>query len=346
MNPFDFVPIDLNNTPERRAPITHEKYHQGAFSGTINCKITAETPIFIKSGNTDRFTINRDGQYIIPATSLKGLFRNITETVANGCFEKFDGRYNAKIRGRKIDYTRKLPDAYKACRQMEALCIACRIFGMLNGDKQHTGKVSFQDAVCNHAIQHPPIYTVILMAPKPYHQAFYIHGNHIAGRKFYFHHPQHVSTPAEITRFNRKIQPLDRGSEFHFDADFTNLEFDELQALLYSIVLEPTMRHKIGYAKPAGFGSIKIEINSVRIIDYSLRYTNPNQSITEYTGQDLKAYIDDQIHSYTQNNSSTLSTLRRIWRWDPADTTQYQYPTAVDRDWFTRNTHTSISGTP
>ena len=59
------------------------------------------------------------------------------------------------------------------------------------------GKVSFNDAVEIKICEHPAIYTIALMEPKPRHQAFYldpIQVQHIAGRKFYFHQPGEIQT--------------------------------------------------------------------------------------------------------------------------------------------------------
>ncbi|RLC08683.1 MAG: hypothetical protein DRI57_23530 [Deltaproteobacteria bacterium] len=347
MNPYDFVPIDFSRKPERHPPISHEKF-QG-LSGKLEAKIIAETPVFIKTGNSQEFVKNKAGDHIIPGTSLKGLFRSVVETVASGCFGgKFDGRYRDHQRG-MADHSRKIPFSHKVCTDTEYLCTACRTFGMLHSGNVFAGKVSFEDAICHNAVPHDPIYTVELMGPKPHHTAFYLDagGKRIAGRKFYFHHPQGVTTMNRQTRYNQRIHPLNTGSEFTFTVSFTNLENDECQTLLYAILLEPDMRHKIGYAKPSGLGSVRIEITRIQLIDYAVRYTSSNRGITEYEGESLRDYTATQIQSFTSNSTSqTLNELRRIWRWDVNDTTQYRYPTAVDPDWFSKNPAVPVCQTP
>ncbi len=348
MNPYDFVPIDFNQPIARRSPIQHGKFEKNTVSGSLTGRIIAETPIFIKSGNTEQFTKNKAGQYIIPGTSLKGLFRSIVETAAYGCFGgKCDRRYKDNQRG-TIDHSKKLPASFLACTDAGHLCIACRIFGMLYSNNVFAGKVSFEDAVCNKPVAHNPaaIYTIDLMGPKPHHTAFYLDssGNRIAGRKFYFHHQQRIRTTDKKTSYNQRINPLDTGSEFTFTASFTNLENDEWQALLYAIVLEPEMRHKIGYAKPSGLGSVKIEVTHLRLIDYASRYSSPNRGITEYQEQSLRDYIAAQTRGFTSDTTSlTLNELRRIWRWDVNDKTPYRYPT---HEWFNNNPNAPISQTP
>ncbi len=347
MNPYDFVPIDFaTQTVRRRPPVLHGKF-QG-ISGKLEAQIIAETPVFVKSGNSEQFIKNKTGNYIIPGTSLKGLFRSIVETVANGCFcGKFDRRYKDAQRG-WIDHSKKLPASYLECTNDKKLCIGCRTFGMLYGSKVYAGKVSFEDAVCNNPVSHPAINTIDLMGPKPHHTAFYLDQDEkfIAGRKFYFHHPSGIKTKAEKTKYNQRINPLDSGTQFAFTAGFTNLEDDEWQALLYAIVLEPEMRHKIGYAKPSGLGSVKIEITRIQLVDYVARYTSLSRGISDYQGQALSDYIAQKVQTYTNRTSQTLNEFRRIWRWDVNDATPYRYPTAVDPNWFQNNPNAPVSQTP
>ena len=342
MNPYDFVPIDWNNPPERHAPILHDKFD--GLSGRIEGTIKAETPIFIPDRNVQslpkRFIRNKLGQHIIPGSSLKGLFRNLVETVSNGCFLLFDGIYE----NNQVDYRNQLPTDFKKCVSKDYLCIACRMFGTIQGSNLLLGKVSFDDATEIQIKEHQPIFTIALMGPKPRHGAFYLDatGQYIAGRKFYFHHPNGLKTERQKTDYNQYIKPLDAGSEFAFSAQFTNLEYVELQTLLYAIVLEPDMRHKLGYGKPCGLGSAHFEITKLTLIDYTNRYTG--QGTTEYQGQTLANYLSNQISGFTSNTSSpTLNALRRIWRWNPDDTTNYRYP---NQAWFAANPRKLFSETP
>jgi len=275
---------------------------------------------------------------------LKGLFRSLVETISNGCFGgKFDRRYKDKDRG-NIDHSYKLPRSYVICEDPEKLCIACRIFGMLSGKKVFTGKVSFQDATCINPKLYGFIKTIDLMEPKPHHEAFYLDpsGKRIAGRKFYFH--SSLKTKVDKTTYNQQLNPLKDGSEFIFNASFTNLETDEWQSLIYAIILEPEMRHKLGYAKPSGLGSVRIEITKIQLSDYSKRYTSVDKGISEYKDKQLTDYIATQIKSFTDNRTSNiLNELRRIWRWDENYTTNYKYPS---KDWFEKNPNARISKTP
>ena len=342
MNPYDFVPIDWNNSPECHRPLPHDRFSE--ISGKIEGTITAETPVFIfrspklNDGSAELFIKNNQGEHIIPGSSLKGLFRNLVETIGNGCFLLFDKKYN-----------NKLPRDFQKCNT-DNLCIACRMFGRIpsRGDSSnlHLGSVSFNDAVEVKICEHEAVYTIALMGTKPHHSAFYLAPSKqwIAGRKFYFHQPLGIQTESKKTDFNQHITPIDKGSQFAFSAQFTNLEAIELQTLLYALVLEPDMRHKLGYGKPAGLGSVHFEITKLTLIDYASRYNTANQGVENVEKRRLEAYLSQQTQSFRNNTTSaTFNALRRIWRWDPNDNTEYRYP---DQAWFKENPTTPISRTP
>lgn len=346
MNPYDFVPIDWDKSPIREPASPHDRF--SGVSGKIEGTITAETPVFIfdspkRMRGAEPFITNQQGQHIIPGSSLKGLFRSLVETVGNGCFLFFDRIYEDEDGNKNIDYTTELPEDFKKCETVD-LCIACRMFGaMHSSDMLSLGHVSFNDAVEVSICEHEAVYTIALMGPKPRHEAFYLHPEQgIAGRKYYFHQPDGIKTTHTKTDYNEHITPVDTGSQFAFSLQFTNLETLELQTLLYTLDLEQDMRHKIGYAKPAGFGSVRFDITKLTLIDYASRYV-ANQGTTEYEGKALKTYLPEQTQLFTGDTTSpTLNALRRIWRWDPSDTTSYRYPS---QDWFDENSNAPISDT-
>lgn len=347
MNPYDFVPIDWNTSPIRHPASPHDRF--SGVSGKIEGTITAETPVFIfdsprRRGGAEPFMKNQHGQRIIPGSSLKGLFRSLVETVGNGCFLLFDGKYKDRDINEVIDYSNELPDNFKKC-QTKNLCIACRMFGaMHSSDMLSLGHISFNDAVEVNICEHEAVYTIALMGPKPRHDAFYLDPQQwIAGRKFYFHQPSGITpAPQTNTAYNEHITPVDTGSQFAFSLQFTNLETLELKTLLYVLALEPDMRHKIGYGKPAGLGSVQFEITKLTLIDYASRYTT-YPGTTVYKGNNLQNYLSGQTQLFTNDiASSTLNALRRIWRWDPTDTTSYRYPTP---NWFDNNPDAPIRNT-
>lgn len=99
-SPFNFVPVsDKVFFPDWASQISQDVPFRDGLSGTIDLKITAETPIFIRNGHTkkdveveneeyDSFSFVRDAagnkRYFIPATSIKGEVRSVLETFSFG----------------------------------------------------------------------------------------------------------------------------------------------------------------------------------------------------------------------------------------------------------------------
>jgi CRISPR/Cas system CSM-associated protein Csm3 (group 7 of RAMP superfamily) len=358
MNPYDFVRIDWKRVPERRRPVWHNRLvgegGQRLYTGHIEGDIYVETPFFIsdpRSSSPDprkaaQSIKNSQGEYIIPGSSLKGMIRNVVETLGNGCLTLFDGSYE---RGRVNYRGEETPREFQHCSDNTKLCIACRTFGMLKERAQgiFLGKVNIGDAYTysDKIYLYDPIYTLALMEPKPHHASFYLDEGrqHIAGRKFYFHHApeQEPVTENKLIMMNgrpanRYIQPLDRDTQFHMRIDFTNLEADEFAALLLAITLEKDMRHKIGYGKPMGLGSISLVPMQIKLVDYAARYTRAGNAggISIYEGETLWPFIDSQLDPFYEKHllQIAMNDLRRIWRWPADPNVEYYYPSK--RDWF------------
>ncbi len=91
--PYNFIPY--SNTvifPEWSKNVSHDIPFSDGISGSMQFKMTAKTPIYIRNGG-DWEDTNKDdenyksffkvnNQYMIPATSLKGMLRNIVEIIS------------------------------------------------------------------------------------------------------------------------------------------------------------------------------------------------------------------------------------------------------------------------
>ena len=94
--PFNFVPLSEKvYFPKWASQISHDIPFSDGRSGMIKIKMKSVTPIFIRNGHTpddkENWTDNYmdfchtpDGRYFIPATSVKGMVRNILEIVSFG----------------------------------------------------------------------------------------------------------------------------------------------------------------------------------------------------------------------------------------------------------------------
>lgn len=374
MNPYDFVGVDWKNFPNRKEPRWHHRLtavdNVQLYSGRIEVEIEAETPIFLPDTRANandrskgdptkalpfmRQQIGDQTSYILPGSSLKGVLRELVETLGNGCFTLFDRTYEYRhIQERiRINYADLVPYKFRQCNTHNELCIACRIFGMMGrGSRAQVflGKVNISDALSVYVVTHEPAYTLALMNPKPHHEAFYLDPTtqHIAGRKYYFHHTE-PTFGHDLQAYNRLILPLDKGTRFQFHIDFTNLEAEEFAVLLLAVQLEPAMRHKIGYGKPMGLGTVHFKPTNLTLVDYVRRYTvegvRNRKSKAEPLGNS-QAFIDAHIQKYTPGFLSqvAMADLRRIWRWPIPTNIKYEYP---DQAWFSKNSAARIAQTP
>lgn len=196
-----------------------------------------------------------------------------------------------------------LPERLHPCSDYENLCPVCRVFGWVhqNPPKDAEKKVAYAGRVrISHAeiiendgtLSELPL--AILSAPKPTTTSFYLlkngradfnvfygaDGAELRGRKFYIHQEKTEEQEYERTdnvkdKQNRTIRDaLNPGAKFNFAIRFESLSPVELGALLWSIEMEEGMYHKLGLAKPLGFGSIKISINTINIFNFKERYSS------------------------------------------------------------------------
>lgn len=345
MNPYDFVRLDITRPPVRIEPSWHNRF-EGS-SGVIHCLLTTETPIFVADQarkNPESISMGThnhlkffcaQGKPTIPGSSLKGVFRSVAEAAANSCMVLCDGMYEQ----RKIDYTRQIPGDFLSCSDNRRLCVTCRLFGMLKKSAVYLGKVNISDASPLHTETLKEMTLVSLMTPKPRHRAFYLPDGKLAGRKFYFHSKTPL-TSAQKTKYNTSTQPVQ--GEFRFTVSYENLLPEEISLLVYSLVLEPGMRHKIGMGKSAGLGSVRITITKVDQIDRKERYGGAGSGVTHIEGDELERFVASMVKPFVDDkNSVNLMDLRRILAWPPKHAIQYP-----SKQWFGEHSQERIAQTP
>jgi CRISPR-associated protein (TIGR03986 family) len=191
------------------------------------------------------------------------------------------------------------------CTDYSTLCPACRVFGWVhqqapedpNVRVAYAGRVSFSHGILQGQPKkiNESIPLAILSSPKPTTTAFYLlganeqpsfdvtydtSGARLRGRKFYRHHG--TANPEEYRRAgyrrdgqNRTVRDvLDSGNKFTFTVHFENLAPVELGALLWALELEEGWVHRLGFAKPLGFGSVKVSVDTVEVLNPGERYTS------------------------------------------------------------------------
>ncbi len=352
MNPYGFVqmgPAAARNSIKKRG---HD--HFAGLSGVLTCRLTAETHLFVpgyRAGGAGRIPQHeslrfcRSGQTpIIPGTSLKGMLRTVAEAVSGSCFIYDSLRYERNT----VNYD--LTPSYTHCSDIERLCPACRIFGLLNGRHVFSGLVTVGDAQSTGTIQTEMLTLGVLSAPKPRHRSFYSRmgqPRQLRGRKFYYHHlPDHVLTRTQRDGQNKTVEAAKPGTAFTFDVTYTNLTEQELALLFYAIALEPEMRHKVGMGKPVGLGTAHIEIVRWQPLDRTARYHTLGDGWTAILeGDALMQAIDDHIsrHGTVILQNGPITDLRHIWHWPPDPTATIRYP---DQTWFRTNPTAPLEQAP
>ncbi len=341
-NPYRLIPE--KERIERRPPLTDEKF-QGN-SGMIHCSIKNLTPLFVGKNryNAQRF-LTRAGKEVIPGSSLKGMLRSLSEIVGGGCAVTDQrGQFNKK---------------HAACNRAQSLCIACRMFGMMErgkGARVHRGNVSVSDALIREEHPETDVFEVLLGNCGTRHEPFYrtpatkkLDGK---SRKLYFHQPKRTTSvpviPANIRSRAWRISPLLPGHHFDFDVQFSNLEDKELELLIYALTLENDvsvnlkegnihlrgpLRHKLGNAKPLGMGTCQVTINTLTFFPESKsRFSSlqaPRNRVLE--GDDLQKEITRLTQAIRNDKSPTMVQLRKMMVWDETDERDFEYPTYY---WF------------
>lgn len=203
-----------------------------------------------------------------------------------------------------------LPEYLHKCEEIGKLCPACRLFGWVGGEGKgkgrsadsavaYAGRLRFSHGRMTYdSGDEGDIALAILSSPKPTATPFYLLDKQgkkpsgdlkydeqaiIRGRKFYLHHGICPSRHPDGYEYERPEGRKDKqnrtvrntvkpGAVFEFTVDYESLAPAELGALLWSLQLEKGMYHRLGYAKPLGFGSVKLTVEKVEVFDLEKKY--------------------------------------------------------------------------
>lgn len=309
--PFNFVSLgDENEIEESRGPIK-----KGDYSGKIVCTLTNLTPLSIGSEKSNEFIKFKD-KFVIPASSLKGEIRNIIEILTTSCIKNVKEKHLYK----------RIPEKFKACKNTEHLCFACRLFGSTGNDmeevsvsqKSYRGRVFFSDAVINKNVNTLTL-SLLLGGPRvdegePALTRFYINPDRkIRGRKFFWHQKELFLKKDLVNAFKIDSKPvmstiscIDIKQEFSFEVHFENLTDEELGVLVYALELEKGLLHKFGRAKAYGFGSCEIKVKDI-LLDNIDKY----QSFIPSSIKDIK-FLDDIKKKYINSTKNHINELKAI----------------------------------
>ena len=183
---------------------------------------------------------------------------------------------------------------YEPCKSLDDCCLTCQIFGFIdqsenNDGETHSSRVRFTDATTSlnpDACYDSWRSLKPLLGPHPSNAIVYGYnpGNHnyrewawdkatgikVRGRKLYFHSNVLDKTRTDVRdKFNLTMHPVKKGVSFSFKVYYENLTKEQLESLIKSINLYNSINskyqyaHKIGHAKPFGYGSVRMKVENI-----------------------------------------------------------------------------------
>ena len=323
-NPYRWVTVS-NQTITHKVPSYHHTL--SGLSGRLWCELEVLTPLLIGDGYGNFVSYSRTRQPYIPATSLKGAIRSLVEVVGNAAvpFPNVD-----------VDAEHELSRARTNAGETHAFDTVARTFGYLHGGTVVAGSIHFSDAEVTVPVVMPnpwPRYKIVFGPPKQAYKAFYPGKNR---RKFYHHHPGTKELTQTDLHQKPSVKPAPPGTRFHWTVDFANLREEELNLLLYCLVLEEQvsvtlspaalgsepsqqsitlqgpLRHKIGGAKPHGAGSVHMRITKMELrTDAAARYRGENTTDT-WEAELLTRELSNRTAPFRKRTDLTMQELRAM----------------------------------
>ena len=292
--PYYFAPLvskaDRRNALNKKNLLT-SKYRAGKLNITVECL----TPLHVGSGQliyneqSESFyhaLLRENGQITIPGSSFKGMLRSIFEAVTPSCVLLAPRALPSKV------------GALSACNSNSGQCPACSVFGRLSYKGKLIFSPFYTDA-SPVIYRLPPLEQPFKTYPgasrgkgerdprtgneRLYYGNFRdIQGLDVAkmskddffqykgreprsdgefyGRKFYKHSEKWEMLSRTSRSESYECLPVE--SVLNGSIIYQGLTDDELGAVLFALGLgwTPPIYHKIGYAKPAYLGSIKLDV--------------------------------------------------------------------------------------
>ncbi|MGB9791014.1 MAG: RAMP superfamily CRISPR-associated protein [Thermacetogeniaceae bacterium] len=291
--PYTFIPILPVRREDRCSIVPHDILDKSRFTGKMTLELSVVTPLHIGSGSyrmsngklVQAFMRNGDIP-VIPGSSLKGAVRSLAEAASRSCLSQPPVSNNSRLEDALQ------PGVGIRCYK-DAACITCRLFGFV-GKESYRGRVVFGEF--------RPVGDVKLTVTEfpALEQPFKDYKGRGNERLYYcrFYEavpckgPEHCPdcTKEEWLKWweslkgklppasyrgrklyllgepRRGTQPLETapsGSTFRGDVTFQNLNRDELSLLCFALGLDGVINLRIGYGKPAYYGTVQTRLLGV-----------------------------------------------------------------------------------
>lgn len=292
-----FFWIALENAAPRGKPPGHERFK--GLTGRLKLEIEVLSEyLYVGSGNIELFQqgnteqayytfARRNGQLVIPGTSIKGAVRSIVEAISNSCV-----RQKVETKDKK----ESVPRDFLPCDGAHELCPACRLFGTTG----YRGRVHFSDAVSVGDVQTEKTEKVKIADLWPPRVA--------NGRKFYQAKQFQSAANPGPERGYRFVEAVPKGSRFKATLFFENTTQEEMGLLLRAMGLDLSQSDasKVVYAFPIKLGGAKPRcLGAVRMkpIRLYVATDESNPFSTLFTGGEPSPLLE-KIKEWLGNESS------------------------------------------
>jgi hypothetical protein len=104
--------------------------------------------------------------------------------------------------------------------------------------------------------------------------------------------------------------------------------------------LRGPLRHKLGYAKPLGLGSCRVDIQKICYAAPPVERFSSLQGVTDTVleGEELTQEVLRLTKPFAEDASVTMQQLRKMLVWDEGDQRTFRYP---DFRWFQNSANSS-----
>ena len=334
--PYFFVPL-TDRTDRHKALNRQNILAVGTRAGKLGVSIECVTPLHFGSGqltfdeSTMRFThalLRENGKIALPGSSFKGMLRSFFEAVTASCV---------------INAPRALPQKVgqlNKCIDNANVCPACSVFGRLS----YKGKLTispFHTEAGPINLSIPSLEQPFRTYPRPargerdprtgnerlYYGRFRdIRGLDVArmskadffaqkdreprsggdfyGRKFYKHSGSWETLTKRPGKDNYECLPV--GAKLTGKISYQGLTEDELGALMFALGLgwERPIFHKLGYAKPAYLGSVKLSVTPEPL---------PRYEDIPMTAADAKALASGYYIKHKPSIGDAVCAIEQAW---------------------------------
>lgn len=262
VEPNPYFSIGLRDQPRRSSLTPHDRF--SGWTGRLDLEIRVVSAYLhvgsgvIKVDAADRAYaafVRRDGELIIPGSSIKGAIRSIVEAISNSCVRQGAGRA-------------EIPPSHESCETIRpgqeekaTLCPACALFGATG----YRGRVHFADARPVSQVSTSIVKIAELWEPR-----------RAGGRKFY-HVKQFRPLDDRPELNHRFVEAVPRGARFSTVLTFENTTSAEMALLIRALGIERDpdrpgngtfiFTPKLGGGKPRCLGAVRFVPRALRTVD-------------------------------------------------------------------------------